>query len=176
METIPKTDCKKIGFIRKTHGVHGEVILEFDEIFELSVEQASRFFIELEGLLVPFFVSEMGTRIKSAKSAILSFKWVDSEDYARRMAGASVWLLLDEIIDEKPGFSLFDLQNFVLFDQIRGNIGLITSVNDFSGNIVLTVVYKNSEILIPYNDDFLVSFDLEKQVLILSLPDGLIED
>ena len=62
METIPKTDCEKVGFFRKTHGVFGELVLEFEPQFEMSIENADRLFVELEGLLVPFFVLDDGFR------------------------------------------------------------------------------------------------------------------
>ena len=62
METIPKSDCQKIGFIRKTHGVHGELVLEYEPEFEESVVETERFFLEIDGLLEPFFVAEEGRR------------------------------------------------------------------------------------------------------------------
>jgi hypothetical protein len=77
METIPKSDCQKIGFIRKTHGVHGELVLEYEPEFEESVVEAERFFLEIDGLLVPFFVAEEGLRFRSAKTALITFDWVE---------------------------------------------------------------------------------------------------
>ena len=83
METIPKEDCEKVGFFRKTHGVYGELVLEFEPQYEISIEQADRFFVELEGLLVPFFVVEDGFRFKTENSAILTFNSVETEKYAK---------------------------------------------------------------------------------------------
>ena len=53
METIPKSECEKIGYLKKTHGVRGELVLEFEPQFEVSIENANRFFVEIDGLLVP---------------------------------------------------------------------------------------------------------------------------
>ena len=100
METIPKSDCRKIGYIRKTHGVQGEVALEYEPELEESVAQAERFFLEIDGLLVPFFISEDGLRFKSAKTALLQFNWVDGENQARRLVGCPVYLYNIEIHDE----------------------------------------------------------------------------
>jgi len=82
METIPKSDCRKIGFIRKTHGVHGELVLEYEPEYEESVVEADRYFLEIDGLLVPFFVAEEGFRFRSAKTALITFDWVETEKYA----------------------------------------------------------------------------------------------
>ncbi|MFV0593689.1 MAG: ribosome maturation factor RimM [Draconibacterium sp.] len=175
METIPKADCEKIGFFRKTHGVHGEVVLEFEEHFEYSVEEAERFFVELDGLLVPFFISDEGLRFKSSKSAIVKFEWVDTEKYAKRLIGASVYLYNDEIVDEPPENESL-LKGFVLFDKVKGKVGKIEHVDDFAGNVVLTVKYKEEEVLIPFHPEFVIEINEEQKHLILQLPEGLIED
>lgn len=174
METIPKTDCEKIGFIRKTHGIHGEIVLEFEEQFEYSVEDAERFFIELEGMLVPFFVSDEGLRFRSGKAAIIKFDWVDTEAYAKRLVGKETFLYKEEIVDEPEEDA--SLVGFRLFDEERGEIGVIEALDDYAGNIVLTVRFKEEELLVPYNEEILVDLDEEQKTITLTLPEGLIED
>ncbi len=175
METIPKTDCEKIGYFKKTHGVHGDLVLEFEEHFEYSVEEAERLFIELEGLLVPFFIANDGFRFKSSKSAIIKFDWVDTEKYAKRLVGRSVFLFNEEIIDE-PSENSDLLKGFLLIDQKLGKIGMIGQVDDYSGNIVLTVNYRGNDILIPYNDEITVALDVSQKTITLNLPEGLLDD
>lgn len=174
METIPKADCEKIGFFRKTHGVHGDVVLEFEEYFAHSVEDATRFFVELEGLLVPFYIAGEGLRFKSSKSAIVNLDWVDTEKYAKRLVGCSVYLFQDEITDEEVEDENA-LIGFSLFDEKQGEVGEIEYVDDYSGNIVFTVKMKNEELLIPFNEEILVSIDEEQKMITLNLPDGLLE-
>jgi 16S rRNA processing protein RimM len=175
METIPKKECTKIGFIRKTHGVHGEVALEFEPQFEFSVEAAKLFFIELEGLLVPFFVSENGMRFKSGKTALVTFDWVESENYARRLVGQDVYLFQNEIIDADQDETSSPYLDYLLKDKTLGEIGIISEMEDYSGNIVLTVSYNGKPVLVPFNEDFLISVDKKQKILTLDLPDGLIE-
>ena len=174
METIPKADCTKIGFIRKTRGVHGELVLEFDEHFELSVEDSKQFFLEIDGLLVPFFVAENGLQIKSAKTAFINFMWVDSEKYARRLVGTNVYLFTSEIVDETENSGMDELTGFTLSDEKSGEIGTISQVEDYSGNTVMTVSSGDEELLIPFNKDFLVSIDPHNKILTLDLPEGLL--
>lgn len=174
METIPKADCEKIGFFRKTHGVHGAVVLEFEEHFEYSVEEADRFFVELEGLLVPFFIEEEGLRFKSSKSAIVEFDWVNSEKYAKRLVGCSAYLYKSEIVDV-PAENEELLKGFLLIDEKLGEIGIVEQVDDYSGNIVLTVSYEGEEILIPFNNEILIALDEDSKALTLKLPEGLLE-
>jgi len=62
-----------------------------------------------------------------------------------------------------------------LIDKTLGNIGMITHVDDFAGNIVLTVLYKGEELLIPYNENLHVDSDESQKTITLQLPEGLIE-
>ena len=176
METIPKADCTKIGFIRKLHGVHGEVALEFEPQFDYSVEAANRFFVELEGLLVPFFVAEEGLRFSSGKTALIVFEDVTSKQYARRLVGRSVYLFNDEIIEAEGKEEQPPFLNYLLTDKKSGEIGIIKNAEDFSGNIVLTVDYHGSDILVPFNEDFIVSVNSAAKTITLNLPEGLIPD
>ena len=176
METIPKTDCEKVGFFRKTHGVFGELVLEFEPQFELSVENADRLFVELDGLLVPFFVFEDGFRFKTENTAILVFDGVDSEKYAKRMVGSSVYLFKSEIIFSPDEFTSSELVNYLLFDETLGEIGLIEQIDNYSGNIVFTVNYKGKELLVPFNDDLLLYLDKHEKTITLKFPEGLLEE
>jgi 16S rRNA processing protein RimM len=176
METIPKSDCQNIGFFRKTHGIHGSLVLEFEPQFELSVEEADRIFVELEGLLVPFFIKENGLRFRTANTAIVDLDWVESEKYAKRLANNSVYLFKYEIADEQEESSDSTLENYLLTDENADEIGTIVRVDDFSGNIVLTVNYKEKEVMIPFNEKLLVEVDHSLKTLKLKLPEGLIEN
>jgi 16S rRNA processing protein RimM len=176
METIPKTDCDKVGFFKKTHGVYGELVLEFESQFEYSIENANRFFVELEGLLVPFFVLEEGFRFKTDNSAIITFDGVESEKYAKRMVGSSVYLFKDEIIAMPDEQFESQFKNYLLVDEKLGEIGLIEQIDNYSGNVVITVNYHGKELLVPFNEDFIIAIDEQNKVLKLRLPEGLIEE
>ena len=175
METIPKADCKQIGFIRKTHGVWGELALDFEPAFELSLSKSERLFLELDGLLVPFFIADEGLYIKSSKSAIVKFDWVDNEEYARRLVSSSVFLFSHEIVSEEEDTSIPDFENYLLEDETLGPIGIITRIDDHSGNVVFTVTKEENELLIPFNIELLVSVNQQQKTIKLRIPDGLID-
>jgi 16S rRNA processing protein RimM len=176
METIPKADCDKVGFFKKTHGVSGELVLEYEPQFEYSIENADRFFVELEGLLVPFFIMEDGFRFKTENSAILTFDGVESEKYAKRMVGSSVFLFKNEIIVTDDELSDSELVDYLLVDEKLGKIGIIDQIDNYSGNIVFTVNFKGKELLVPFNEDFLIEIDKQNKVIKLKLPEGLIDE
>ncbi len=175
METIPKSECEKIGYFKKTHGVRGELVLEFEPQYELSIENTDRYFVEIDGLLVPFFLVEEGFRYKTDDTAILTFDGVETEKYAKRLVGCSVYLFSDEIQLEPDAESDNRFEGFTLWDTTLGKIGKIEHIDDYSGNIVFTVNYNGNELLVPFNEDFLIEIDTNKKTIQLELPEGLIE-
>ena len=53
--------------------------------------------------------------------------------------------------------------------------GEIEQVDDYSGNVVLTVKHGDEELLVPFHPEFVVEIDEEQKRLTLNLPEGLIE-
>jgi len=171
-----KLIATKLDSSKKTHGVNGDLVLEFEPQFEYSIENADRFFVELEGLLVPFFIMEDGFRFKTENSAILTFDGVESEKYAKRMVGSSVFLFKNEIIVMDDELSDSELVDYLLVDEKLGKIGIIDQIDNYSGNIVFTVNFKGKELLVPFNEDFLLEIDKQNKVIKLKLPEGLIDE
>jgi 16S rRNA processing protein RimM len=174
METIPKADCQNIGIIKKTHGVHGEVILEFESQYEESVENAQRFFVELDGLLVPFFVGNNGIRFKSAKSVIVRFDWVETENYAKRLVGNNVFLFHSDIVLTDTETFAADFNGYLLIDKNNGEIGEILKTDNYSGNMVFSVQYKKSEILVPFSEQLTLKINKKMKTITMLLPEGLL--
>ena len=175
MNTIPLTDLRKIGFIRKTHGIKGEVILDFEPDFYESISGTNCFFVEISGLPVPFFIAENGLEIRSSDSALMSFDGVDTEKYANRLVGKNVFLIEDDIFELPVPGEDFQFMNFRLFDQNGNELGFVSGADDFMGNIVLKVLSGDKELLISYHPDLLISADIKRKKFSLRLPEGFNE-
>lgn len=175
METIPKSDCLKIGYLQKPHGVKGEIALQFEPEYEASLDEMPTLFLEIDGLLVPFFLREEGLRFRSSETALLHFDWVDDEQQARKLCGSSVFIQKDDYLNEEEELPLHALIGYTLFDTEKGKIGPITQVDDYSGNLILSVDYNGKEVLIPFSEDFLTRFDEDKQEIEFDCPEGLFD-
>ena len=151
-------------------------MLEFEPQYEISIEQVERFFVELEGLLVPFFVVEDGFRFKTENSAILTFNSVETEKYAKWMVGSSVYLFKNEIVIMADEFTDSEWVNYLLIDETLGKIGIIDQVDNYSGNVVFIFSYKGKEILVPFNEDLLIDLDKKNRILKLRFPEGLLDE
>jgi 16S rRNA processing protein RimM len=175
METIPKINCVKVGYIQKPHGIHGEMVIRFEDEFYETLEEYPTIFLEIDGLLVPFFIVEDGLRFKSGESVIARLEWVDSEKKAKNLCGLSVYVGRDDVIEFEDEMSPHALIGYQLFDETLGLIGEITEVNDFSGNVLLSVEYQGKEAMVPLNEDLIVRLDEDLREIELRIPEGLFD-
>ena len=175
METIPKIDCIKVGYVQKPHGIHGELVIRFDPEYGETLEEYPTLFMEIDNLLVPYFISEEGLRFKSGETVITQLEWVDSDKKAKDLCGLSVFVKQEDIIESEDELSPNALIGYQLFDETLGLIGEINDVKDFSGNLLLAVEYKGKEALVPINEDFILRIDEDRREIELRIPDGLFD-
>jgi 16S rRNA processing protein RimM len=175
METIPKSDCVKVGFVQKPHGIHGELVIRFEEQYYETLEECPTLFLEIDNLLVPFFISEEGLRFKSGEAVMANLEWIDSDKKAKALCGLSVFVYQDEVIEFEDEMSPNELVGYQLYDETLGLIGEITEVNDFSGNLLLSVVYQGKEAMVPLNEDLIVRLNEDLREIELQIPEGLFD-
>jgi len=175
METIPKNNCVKVGYVQKPHGIHGELVIRFEEEYYETLEECPTLFMEIDNLLVPYFISDEGLRFKSGESVITKLEWVDSDKKAKDLCGLSVFVNQDDIVEFEDEMSPNALVGYQLFDETLGLIGEITEVNDYSGNLLLVVEYQGKEALVPINEDLIIRMDEDRREIELRIPDGLFD-
>ena len=87
---IKQEEVYRIGRLGKPHGVKGEVSFQVsDDVFDRV--DADCLVLELDGILVPFFIEEY--RFRSEDIALLKLEGVDTADQARELTGCSVFFL-----------------------------------------------------------------------------------
>lgn len=175
MNQISKSDFIEVGYIQKAHGLQGEVILAFEQEFEETVEDIEWIFVEIDGGLVPFLIEGEGFRFRNNESAICKLRFIDSMIKAKELIGCKVFVPENEIIESEDQGVVSTLIGMTAFDAKFGEIGLISRVDDFSGNLVITVNHKQAEIMIPLSDEAISSVDEAKREIHLVCPDGLID-
>ena len=175
METIPKIDCIKVGYVQKPHGIHGELVIRFEPEFGETLEEYPTLFMEIDRLLVPYFISDEGLRFKSGETVITQLEWVDSDKKAKDLCGLSVYVKQEDVIESEDEMSPNALIGYKLYDETLGLIGEIDDVKDFAGNLLLSVEYQGKEALVPINEDFILRLDEDRREIELRIPDGLFD-
>ncbi|MCM1067248.1 MAG: ribosome maturation factor RimM [Muribaculaceae bacterium] len=175
---IARSEVADIGNFGKPHGVKGEIAATFEPEMMAAVEAVGHFFVELDGLLVPFFIS--GVRPKGSETLLLTIKGVASEPEAARFAGKAIYVeksLLPEgedDIDEDGNFYLDDLIGFTIVDDGRA-LGTVADYDDSTENVLFVVDTPRGELLVPAADDLIDEVDVEHRTISMTLPQGLIE-
>ena len=161
---VKREDCVKIGEIGKTHNLQGALIVYTDnDLLEQYMDEPV--FILLEGAPVPFYIAEDGLTERNHSSYIVKFDFVDSKEQADRLVGCD--LLMDKYLleeeDELP-FELSDLIGYSVLDELTGEMGVVEQVDNYSGNVVLTIKIFSKEILLPVSDEYVlyISHDEKK--------------
>jgi len=170
-KAIDKANCTEIGYVKKTHGVKGEVQIVFQEGLDELIEGLDYLFFDVEGLLVPFFIDSIFSI--GPNSAILQFETLRSKEKAAAFAGCKLFIETEAFDDSDVEFSPQLLKGFVLIDQHRKERGTITAVDDYGGNMVFTVGKGRNELLVPFHDDLLLEFDPRKKKIVMQCPEGL---
>jgi len=160
-----------VGFISKPHGFNGELIVAVEYGQAEDYADASFLFIELEGRPVPFFVEESEAR---DSTMIVKVEGVNTEAEARKLSGKKIFI---ESGDD-PEVHVVDwstLIGYIAFDETKGQLGPIESIEEFPGQLIAKCSMHGKEILIPLAEDFITGIDEKKKEIHLDLPEGLLD-
>ena len=175
MNHLKLNDYFPVGHIVKPHGLKGEMIAEIEEEYGEIFQNPDFLLVEVEGGLVPFFATEEGVHFRTPTVFTVTFDDIDSAEKAKQFCGCKICLQKDNGREETIRDEMNDLLGFMVFDTKKGKLGKITRIDDFSGNIVLAVQHRNTEILIPLFEELISEFNEEKKEMLITCPDGLID-
>ncbi len=175
MNPLDIQDFFSIGTIIKPHGLKGSMIIEVEEGFEDVLTESDYLLVEIEGGLVPFFISDEGINFRTSTTLCLAFDEIDTAEKLRPYCGCKIYLRKEGTIEQDSNEEFSELMGVTVLDKMRGKLGKIIRVDNFSGNVVLTIEYGPHEILIPFSERLIIQFDEVKQELHLDCPEGLID-
>ena len=172
-------DVYKIGTLTRTHGVRGEVAFHFtDDVWDRV--EADYLFLELDGLLVPFFLEEW--RFRSDTTALVKFEDIDDIHAAETIVGADVFFPKELTpTDADADLTWRHFTGFEVFMQPRQGgaapelLGTVADVYDQTANVLLDVATTDGRsILVPAHEDFILSADHRNRTLLAAIPPDLL--
>ena len=166
---IKQEEVYKIGRLGKAHGVKGEVSFQFDDDIFDRVD-ADYLVLEIDGILVPFFMEEY--RFRNDSVCLVKFCDVDTQQRAQELTGCDVYFprALAEEAEEQP--SLAALIGFEIVNASDGKtIGKIAAIDDTTQNILFEL---EDGMLIPANDQLINAIDMQQQQITMNIPEGLL--
>lgn len=174
---ITREELIAIGHYNKPHGVAGElsatIDIEMDVLRELSCLVS-----EMDGIFVPFFVNSL--RPKTSETVLLTIDGINSEQEAARLVNHDIYALKREYRQESidadaDGYPLDYFIGFELQDSDGTRVGEIVQVDEQTENAIFIVEDGDREVLLPASDDLIVEFDLDKKVMVMDLPQGILD-
>lgn len=167
---IKREDVYKIGRLGKAHGVKGEVSFQFDDdIFDTT--DADYLILEIDGILVPFFMEEY--RFRNDSLALVKFCDVDTQQRASELTGCDVYFPRTLAEDSEGQLSLSSLVGFDIVEASNGKVvGKIAAIDDTTQNILFEL---EDGRLIPASDELITNIDTNRQQIIMQIPTGLLE-
>ena len=161
-----------IGFVRKIGGFHGEVMLAIESGDLEDYEDLKFFFIEMEGLPVPFAVEKV---VMKRGDFIVKFEDVNDEREAKKLLTKKVFVEKHHIAEMEDESSWQDVVGFSAVDSVAGNLGVIEGIEEYPQQWLARCTFKGKEVLFPLNEDTVTEINDEQKTVFLDLPEGLID-
>lgn len=168
-----KEDCYFLGKITRKHGLSGNVILKLDTDQPEFFNKLESIFIEINGLLVPFFIEKQQWQKTDTK--IILFKNAN-ETLVEQTLGKSVFLPLSTLPKLKgKQFYYHEVIGFEIFDDQQQSCGIIKEINDQTTQHYFILNREGKEVIIPIIKDWILNVDRAAQSIQMQLPEGLLE-
>ncbi|MBK8621119.1 MAG: hypothetical protein IPN79_05010 [Saprospiraceae bacterium] len=163
----------EIGKIGKPEGILGFIRLDIDLIYEKSVLKSPFLFLFLDGLPVPFRISE----VKNDKNLQVKLENIDSPEKVSGYTHTTIGLHEKHILGTRK-IGVKGIEKFVNFNIIVRNecIGTIKEINMFPAQVMATVSNESGkEFYLPLVDDWIFTVLPEQKILEMNLPEGLLD-
>lgn len=175
---ITREELINIGHYNKPHGINGEISATVEVDFDV-LQDLSCLVSDIDGIFVPFFVNAM--RPKSGETVLFTIDGMTNEQDVQRLVNHDIYALKREYRQESEdadadGYPLDFFIGFDLDDDQGSRVGQIVDVNEQTENAFFIVERTDGdELLVPAVDDLIVEFDIDKKLMVMSLPDGLLD-
>lgn len=169
-----------IGRTRKAHGLTGELKVSIEDRYLEDFMKNERIFLDVKGVKIPYFIDN----VRGGGEMILKLEEVDNRDTAIALQGRELLLREQDILsdqerefefEEEEGLEYAHLSGYLLVDERLGEIGHIDEVLEMPQQEMAFLKFKGREVLVPLNKQFIQSIDDTKRVVMMDLPDGLLD-
>lgn len=174
---IKREEIVEIGSLNKPHGINGEINASIDSGIQLT--ELRCIILDIDGIFVPFFIEAL--RTKGTDSYLLTIDGVENEDAAMALSKKTIYALKDDcpnlgILEDNDGMYAEDFIGFTAVDDNDTLIGKIVDIDESTENILFIIERTDgNSIYIPVADEFIIDIDIDRNMVTMSLPDGLID-
>ena len=162
-----------IGKLAASHGLSGELILQHSLGKKTALKGLEVLFIEdKKDSFIPHFITH--TSIKSDTEVYIKLEGVDSKEIARKLTPKEIWLQEVDFKKHVANATPIGMLGYEIFDNQK-SLGLITEVIEQPHQILVAIMHKGKEALIPIHADNILKRDDKKRKIYVDVPEGLLE-
>ncbi|MFL5754349.1 MAG: ribosome maturation factor RimM [Bacteroidia bacterium] len=161
----------QIGRLQRTYGLRGHIHFSITIDKEVMLDEMKFLLVSVNNQLIPFFIESIED--KSGKLTI-KFENVDSESEAKKLVNRDIFTN-PEFIGESEESELSQFIGYLVKDEVFGELGLISEIQEYPQHFIFVISYKGKEVLLPATDDLILNIDDEQKTIVYSAPEGLIE-
>lgn len=162
-----------VGKLTRTHGLKGDVLLKLDTDQPQDYDKIESFFVQINGLLAPFFVERQSWAKPDIK--IIGLQNVNLQ-MAEQLIGNEVYMPLSTL---KPltgsRFYYHEVVGFQVKDAEGRSYGEIEAVNDQTTQHYFVLKLDGKEVVVPIIREWISEVDRADKTIRMNLPDGLLE-
>ena len=162
-----------VGFLRRAHGVRGEMVMEVHTDFPERLKPKTEVFVGDEHQ--PMTIS--GTRFHQ-EGLLVKFKDLDKPEDAARYRNQLVYVTAADRPQLPNGqYYHHELIGFDVVDEDENVIGKLTEIMQTGANdVYVTTRSDGSEILLPVIPSVILDIEADRRLIRVHLLDGLIEE
>lgn len=169
-------DYVEIGRIRKPHGLGGEIKGDIDERFWEDVAGIDAFFVEIKGEKTPYFIDYL----RGKGTLIMKFEDINTKEDASLFTSKPLFLRREDIsLSEEEisdtGLEFSYLEGYELHVEELGKVGRIQEVEEYPQQEMARVEEGEKMFLVPLRDAWILSVDENKKIVVMDLPEGLLD-
>lgn len=171
---MQKEECFYLGKIVSKYSFKGEVLVKLDTDDPETYENMESVFVSLGNNLIPFFIDKC--RLHKSTLLRVDFEEVKTESDADRIMGSRLYLplaMLPKLSGNK--FYYHEIIGFTVHDDVHGNIGAITGINDSTSQALFEIQKDDKQLLIPVRDEIITKLDKENKIIYVTTPEGLVD-
>lgn len=164
----------EIGKIVGTHGLKGELKIRSNSDFaDERFKKDNEIIINYQNQDLIFTI--LTSRVHKG-NYLLAFKGNQDINLVEKYIGSLVYGYKDEELLDDDEYFYDDLIGMQVISTEGKKIGAVKSIFDNTRHDILNVDYNGKNVAIPYVDAFIKEVDLEKNVIIVELIKGLIDE
>lgn len=163
----------RVGKIVATHGLGGNLVMTHIVGDHKWITKGMALMVEMQkGSLIPYFITDFKSVNK--EECNIQIEDILTIEQARRLVAKSVFVepnLLTAYAKESPLLWI----GFTMTDGALGVLGTVEDVMQTGNQWLGKIIYQGKEVLIPLVNPILKSVNLKNKLIIVSLPEGLLE-